>query len=168
MWLKRPSRHNTSWSREGFSVGGGGGGGGTESGVRRGGTAIRSAHASVSVTPSLDVTQPHSVICLDTTTSHSVIYLVTTKSHSVILQVTLSKSQLTKSQLTLSGGPDSLHVLLQVLADVGQEVVVGVQVGDDLIPVVEVVGAVMVDIVHRGLGRRHNYMKVFIYTHVRD
>ena len=109
---------------------------------------MRSAHASVSVTPSLDVTQPHSVICLETTTSHS-----------VILQDTLSKSQ-----LTLSGGPDSLHVLLQVLADVGQEVVVGVQVGDDLVAVVEVVGAVMVDIVHRGLGRRHNYMKVFIYT----
>ena len=33
--------------------------------------------------------------------------------------------------------------------------VVGVQVGDDLIAVVEVVGVVMGDIVHRGLGRGH-------------
>ena len=90
--------------------GGGGGGGGTESGVRRGGTAMRS---SVSVTPSLavtltslaltypnsiDITKPslvildttksHSVICPDTIKSHTVICLDTTTSHSVIYLVT--------------------------------------------------------------------------------
>ena len=62
----------------------------------------------------------------------------------------------------MSDFPD---VGLHVLTDVREKVVVGVQVRNDLIAVVEVVGAVMVDVVNRRLeeGREkegktsHNY-----------
>ena len=49
---------------------------------------------------------------------------------------------------------DFVDVVLKVVADGGEEVVVGVQVRDDLIAVVEVVGAMMVHIVH---GRLHTH-----------
>jgi hypothetical protein len=44
---------------------------------------------------------------------------------------------------------DFSDVVLHILAYVGEQVVVGVQVRDDLIAVVEVVGAMVVDIVDR-------------------
>ena len=51
--------------------------------------------------------------------------------------------------LTLGYGSGLPHVQLHVLADVGEEVVVGVQVRDDLVAVVELVLAVMaVHVVH--------------------
>ena len=54
--------------------------------------------------------------------------------------------------LTLHVNPDAAHVGLQVLTDGGEEVVVGVQVADDLVAVVEVVGARVVSVVHGRLG----------------
>ena len=55
--------------------------------------------------------------------------------------------------LTVIEQSDSSHVVLQVLTDVGEEVVIGVQMTDDLIAIVELVGAVVVDIVHWRLER---------------
>ena len=48
---------------------------------------------------------------------------------------------------------DFVHVVLQVIADGRQEVIVGVQMGDYLIAIVEVVGAMVVHIVHGRLQR---------------
>ena len=53
--------------------------------------------------------------------------------------------------LTLSQEAYLLHVVLEVVADAGEEMVVGVQVRDDLVAVVEVVGAMVVHVVHGGL-----------------
>ena len=52
---------------------------------------------------------------------------------------------------TLDVGSDSAHVGLEIAADGGEEVVVCVEVADDLVAVVEVVGARMVGIVDGGL-----------------
>ena len=50
---------------------------------------------------------------------------------------------------------DFADVVLQVLADGGKQVVVGVQVRDDLVAIVEMVGTMVVHVVHGRLqGKR--------------
>lgn len=61
--------------------------------------------------------------------------------------------------LTLAGGAGLPHVQLYVMADVGEEVIVSVEMGDDLIAIVELVLAVMtVHMIHWRLqGEAHIY-----------
>ena len=61
--------------------------------------------------------------------------------------------------LTLAGNAGLPHVELHVLADVGEEVIVSVEMGDDLIAIVELVLAVMtVHMIHWRLqGEAHIY-----------
>ena len=61
--------------------------------------------------------------------------------------------------LTVDEHSDSSHVVLQVLTDVREKVIVGVQMTNDLIAIVELVGAVMVDIVHWRLKREKGGIK---------
>lgn len=56
--------------------------------------------------------------------------------------------------LTVDEQSNSSHVVLQVLTDVREKVVVGVQMTNDLIAIVKLIGAVMVDIVHWRLERQ--------------
>ena len=55
--------------------------------------------------------------------------------------------------LTVNEHSDPSHVVLQILTDVREEVVVGVQMTNDLVAIVELVGAVVVNIVHWRLER---------------
>lgn len=59
---------------------------------------------------------------------------------------------------------DFVHVVLQVMADGGEQVIIGVQVGDDLIAIVEVVGAMVVHIIHRRLqetGKNDQHVSIY-------
>ena len=55
--------------------------------------------------------------------------------------------------LTVDEHSDPSHVVLQILTDVREEVVVGIQMTNDLVTIVELVGAVVVNIVHWRLER---------------